>query len=102
MTSLIASPRQALQSQLPSLPVIEHPALRIIHSAGENNAKLQIRGTSREGNTFDSAQTNGPLPQLRRRTKPQKHSRVLTWPIGETRIQQKRYYRFFSWPCFQQ
>lgn len=97
MTSLIASPRQELQSQLPSLPVIEHPALRI-HSAAENNAKLQIRGTSREGNTFDSAQINGPLPQLRRRTKPQKHSRVLTWPIGETRIQQKRYYRFFSWP----
>lgn len=82
MTSLIASPRQELQSQLPSLPVIEHPALRI-HSAAENNAKLQIRGTSREGNTFDSAQINGPLPQLRRRTKPQKHSRVLTWPIGQ-------------------
>lgn len=82
MTSLIASPRQELQSQLPSLPVIEHPALRI-HSAGEDNAKLQIRGTSREGNTFDSAQINGPLPQLRRRTKPHKHSRVLTWPIGQ-------------------
>ncbi|XP_074612916.1 EF-hand calcium-binding domain-containing protein 6-like isoform X1 [Acropora palmata] len=82
MTSVIASPRQELQSQLPSLPVIEHPALRI-HSAAENNAKLQIRGTSREGNTFDSAQINGPLPQLRRRTKPQKHSRVLTWPIGQ-------------------
>ncbi|XP_068744261.1 EF-hand calcium-binding domain-containing protein 6-like isoform X1 [Montipora capricornis] len=79
--SLIAPPRQEFPNKLLALPVIEHPGLRL-PSAAENNARLQIRGNSREGSTV---QAHDSLPPLRRRTetKAPKHSRVLTWPIGQ-------------------
>ena len=84
MTGLIASPRQELPKKLPALPVIEHPALR---RSDENNADLQIRGNSREESTSGLEEIHDALPPLKRRIKQQAsqgHSRVLTWPIGES------------------
>ena len=83
MTSLIASPRQEFPKKLPALPVIEHPALR---RSDENNADLQIRGSSREESTSGLEDIRDALPPLKRRAKQQisqGHSRVLTWPLGK-------------------
>ena len=84
MTCLIASPRQELPKKLPALPVIEHPASR---RSDENNAVLQIRGNSREESTAGLEEIHNALPPLKTRIKQQAsqgHSRVLTWPIGES------------------
>lgn len=82
MTSLIASPRQEFPKKLPALPVIEHPALR---RSDDNNADLQIRGSSREESTTVLEELPDALPPLKTRINQQVsqgHSRVLTWPIG--------------------
>lgn len=84
MASVIASPRQEFPKKLPALPVIEHPALR--RSSEDNNAELQIRGSSREQNSAVLEEVNDALPPLKRRIKQQAqqgHSRVLTWPLGK-------------------
>ena len=84
MTSLITSPRQEFSKKLPALPVIEHPSSR---RTDDNTVDLQIRGSSREENSSALQESHGPLPPLKRRTSQrvsQGHSRVLTWPIGES------------------
>ena len=84
MTSLITSPRQEFSKKLPTLPVIEHPSSR---RTDDNNFDLQIRGSSRDENSSALQESHGPLPPLKRRTSQrvsQGHSRVLTWPIGES------------------
>lgn len=83
MASVISSPRQEFPKKLPALPVIEHPALR---RSEDNNADLQIRGSSREANIAVLEEINDALPPLKRRIKQQAlqgHSRVLTWPLGK-------------------
>ncbi|KAL9984668.1 hypothetical protein ACROYT_G006991 [Oculina patagonica] len=74
---------QEFPKKLPALPVIEHPALR---RSEDNNADLQIRGSSREANIAVLEEINDALPPLKRRIKEQAlqgHSRVLTWPLGQ-------------------
>lgn len=83
MASVIASPRQEFPKKLPALPVIEHPALR---KSDDNNAGLQIRGSSREESKAVLEELDDALPPLDRRIKQktvQGHSRVLTWPLGQ-------------------
>ena len=82
MASAIASPRQEFPKKLPVLPLIEHPALR---KSEDNNADLQIRGSSREESKVVLEELDDALPPLKRRIKQkalQGHSRVLTWPLG--------------------
>lgn len=83
MASVIASPRKEFPKKLPTLPVIEHPALR---KSEDNNAVLQIRGSSREESKAVLEELDDALPPLDSRIKqktPQGHSRVLTWPLGQ-------------------
>ena len=83
MASVIASRRKEFPKKLPALPVIEHPALQ---KSDDNNAGLQIRGSSREESKAVLEELDDALPPLDRRIKQktvQGHSRVLTWPLGK-------------------
>lgn len=86
MSTIVSSSTQGLPNKLPSLPVIEHPALRRLDT---DNAELRIQGSCRQDGVLSAGNLSDKksLPPLRagrkHRKRGKEHSRVLTWPTGE-------------------
>ena len=89
MTTVISSQRENIPRKLPALPVIEHPSSRL-----GNKSELQVRGSSRDDDKLgedrhgNRSQTisSGALPPVKgkRERGKKNHSRILTWPFGES------------------